>query len=71
MWASYLVGLRAWRSSCWKGPYITSSGSSFYTLQAGRLRPEKKRPWPRLLSREEAELVLGLGSSAVEPEPGQ
>lgn len=36
-----------------------------------RLRPEKKRPWPRLLSREEAELVLGLGSSAVEPEPGQ
>lgn len=35
------------------------------------MRPEKKGLWPRLLSSEEAELVLGLGPSAVEPELGK
>lgn len=38
---SYLVGPRAWRSSCWKDPLETIM-SSFHILQAGKVRPEKE-----------------------------
>ena len=40
----HLVGLRAWRFSCWKDPSETIM-PSFHILQSGKVRPEEEKAW--------------------------